>query len=120
MMSRDVADRAGRVVQGEHRAFFYNPMWSLMGDASLGPPGTYYYSGSAPITYFWNTFDQVLLRPSLTKRFVPGDVRVLDVVGGQSLLTGNGVPDKARSDHLPLVATVNLEDLTDAAEESLG
>jgi hypothetical protein len=60
VMSRDIAMKKSRVVQGEKYPFFYNPMWSLFGDASPGPPGTFYYSASTPKTFFWNMFDQVL------------------------------------------------------------
>ncbi len=62
-MSRSIAGRKSRTVLGEVRHFFYNPMWSLLGDYSPGPPGTYFYPSSSPLTLFWNTYDQVLLRP---------------------------------------------------------
>ena len=41
VMDKQVALRPPRVVQGRAWSFFYNPMWSRMGDASAGPPGTY-------------------------------------------------------------------------------
>ena len=59
VMDRRVAARQLRTVQGRERRFFYNPMWNFLGDASAGPPGTYFYNNSAPITHFWHTFDQV-------------------------------------------------------------
>lgn len=106
--SRVVAARGTRVVLDEERLLFYNPMWSMMGDA-VGPPGTYYYASSNPITYFWNTFDQVLLRPELARHFVPGDVVVLSSTGGESLLAPGGFPNRKICDHLPVIGTIRLE-----------
>lgn len=68
VMDRQIALKESRTVQGEKRKFFYNPMWSRLGDASVGPVGTYYHSGGH-VSYFWNTFDQVLLRPNLLQYF---------------------------------------------------
>ncbi|MCX7112587.1 MAG: endonuclease/exonuclease/phosphatase family protein [Proteobacteria bacterium] len=41
-MDRRIAMKGERIIGGKSFPFFYNPMWSLFGDASLGPPGTYY------------------------------------------------------------------------------
>lgn len=117
--SRSVAARKTRLVLGEKRPLFYNPMWSMMGDA-VGPAGTYYYASSNPITYFWNTFDQVLLRPELARHFTPGDVVVASSAGGESLLGAGGFPNKKISDHLPVIATLRLEDVNDVIKESVG
>jgi hypothetical protein len=94
-------------------------MWAMMGDAT-GPAGTYYYGSSNPITYFWNTFDQVLLGPELARNFVPGDVSVASSLDGGSLLAAGGFPDKRVSDHLPVIATLRLEDVNDGNEEPVG
>lgn len=104
VMDRRVASGQARTVQGRSRQFFYNPMWNFMGDASAGPPGTYFYGGSAPVTHFWHTFDQVLIRPELLSNFKDENVSVLTRVGGTSLLDEKGRPDTANaSDHLPLL-----------------
>lgn len=120
VMARSVAAKGDRVVHGEKRAFFYNPMWSYLGDDSEGPPGTFYRTASKPITYHWNMFDQVLLRPSLLSTYVPGDVRILTKAGGISLLTAAGIPQKAISDHLPLMACIASEEESNGIEKSLG
>jgi len=117
--SRAVVARRTRTVLGEERPLLYNPMWAMMGDAT-GPAGTYYYGSSNPITYFWNTFDQVLLGPELARNFLPGDVAVASSVGGGSLLAAGGYPDKKISDHLPVVATLRLEDVSDGDTEPVG
>lgn len=69
VMSRRIAERGARVVQDREYPFFYNPMWGLLGDASPGPPGTYYYPSSEHVVFFWNMFDQVLIRPELLHLF---------------------------------------------------
>ena len=109
LSSRAIASRRTRRVLGEHRPIFYNPMWSMMGDAN-GLPGTYYYPSSDPISYFWNTFDQVLLRPDLALHFDSNDVVVVSSVANGSLLSQAGIPNKQISDHLPIVVTLHLED----------
>ncbi|MBI3268541.1 MAG: hypothetical protein HYZ53_05920 [Planctomycetes bacterium] len=79
-------------------------MWGRMGDESPGPPGSYYYSSGEQATYFWNTFDQVLIRPSLLSRFVNKDLRVLEGDGKRSFLSKGGLPDPSvAGDHLPLL-----------------
>jgi hypothetical protein len=108
VMSRDLITRmrGEREIRATEYQFFYNPMWSVLGDRTPGPPGTYYRASSESVNYFWNTYDQVLLRPGLM-----GDLR--DVIvpttdGVSGLLTRNGLPDStAGSDHLPLVFTLD-------------
>lgn len=104
VMDRQVATARARTVAGQVRQFFYNPMWNFLGDAPTGPPGTYFYSGSAPITHFWHTFDQVLIRPELLTNFRDENVSILTDAGGVSLLDAKGRPNTAiASDHLPLL-----------------
>jgi exonuclease III len=108
VVTRKIATRGDRKVDGLQRAFFYNPMWRFFGERTTGPPGTYYYEKSgAPISYYWNIFDQVLLRPALAPKLI--DVQVLHRSGTQSLLTADGVPDRDNgSDHLPILFTLDL------------
>ncbi len=107
VMDKKIASRQSRVVQTETRKFFYNPMWSRMGDFSPGPPGTYYYQGGH-ISYFWHTFDQVLLRPDLLKYYADDQLKVPIEVGGKNLLSGDKIDSKI-SDHLPIIITLRLE-----------
>ncbi len=59
-------------------------------------------SGSKPVNYFWNMYDQVLVRPALIDHL--SEVRILDHDGTESLLTPGGLPGRADgSDHLPLL-----------------
>ena len=109
VMCRNIAARGARTVQSTQYPFFYNPMWSLFGDASLGPPGTYYRNVSEHVGYFWNMFDQVLIRPELLGRFDNNDLKILDSDGDISFLSKNGLPNKnIASDHLPILFKLNL------------
>jgi endonuclease/exonuclease/phosphatase (EEP) superfamily protein YafD len=109
VMTRSVALRGARTVQGQQYSFFYNPMWNYFGDRSSGPAGTYYVDRSEHISYFWNMFDQVLIRPDLLNAFRNETLSIVTKVGGTTLVTPNGVPDRrVASDHLPLLFQLDL------------
>lgn len=104
VMDRSIAERESRTVQCETRPFFYNPMWSRLGDRSVGPPGTMYYANSKPYALFWETFDQVLVRPALLPYFDDSALRVLTRVGELGIVKSDGTPDpNIGSDHFPIV-----------------
>jgi endonuclease/exonuclease/phosphatase family metal-dependent hydrolase len=104
VMARDVARRGTRTVQGTQYPFVYNPMWSRFGDGSPGPAGTYYHSRSEHRVYFWNMYDQILVRPALLDRFKLDDLLILEHTGEQALLTAAGRPNRrVGSDHLPIL-----------------
>jgi len=97
-----------RTIQEREYAFFYNPMWNLFGDQS-GPAGTYYYRKSVHKIYFWNMFDQVLIRPTLIPNFVHNELEILSSDGVNSLLNASGFPDaKNYSDHLPIKFQISI------------
>ena len=104
VMDRRVAARGARKVNGESRRYFYNPMWKPMGDNSAPALGTFYRAAGSYVHYFWHTFDQVLLRPSLLASFREQDLRIVNAVGARSLLLGSrpGI-DGGISDHLPIL-----------------
>ena len=110
VMDKKIASKVTRKVTGEQRRYFYNPMWSLFGDHSDGPPGTYYYNASSRvINYYWHLYDQVLLRPELIPFFPNEEVRILTSTESASLITNTGIPDKREmSDHLPLIFRLEL------------
>jgi hypothetical protein len=109
VMSRQVASRETRTVQGRKYQFFYNPMWGHFGDARSVTAGSYFYDAREHVNYFWNVFDQVLLRPELAERFDPARLSIVKGVGSLPLVQTNGRPDhKNGSDHLPLVFEVEF------------
>lgn len=106
VMARSIAKSGGRKILGRFYSYFYNPMWGFFGDGNRGPPGTYYYRRSQHVVYFWNLFDQVLIRPELLDKFKNEDLCILDHYGDKSLLSKNGLP--LISDHLPIVFKIDL------------
>lgn len=103
VMARNIAMQSTRTVQGVAYPFFYNPMWSRLGDESVGPSGTYHDSRAEHVNFFWHTFDQVLIRPDLLPVFRNEDLKVLTHDGTEPLISAGGVPDaKLVSDHLPI------------------
>lgn len=108
VMSRAIAQKGQKKVSGlieSQQTFFYNPMWSLFGDGSPGPSGTYYYGSSKQ---YWHLFDQLLIRPDLLNNFKNEDLMILGTVGQTSLLSQQGVPNKNISDHLPILFRLDL------------
>jgi hypothetical protein len=108
VMDKRLVERSARTIQGESWDYFYNPMWSRLGDESEGPSGTYYYSASHLLSYYWNTFDQVLLRPSLLPYYDSKRLSILSQIGDTSLLGSSG-PIASISDHLPIILRLNTE-----------
>lgn len=105
MMARSCTKRRHRGYQGQKFEFYYNPMWSLLGDDSPGPPGTVYdMSNQGP--YGWSMLDQVVLNYSLVSSFE--GVEILTTAGAENLLDKHDRPDKKNlSDHLPIFVTLN-------------
>jgi hypothetical protein len=108
---RRTVSRLSRIVRERQCSYFYNPMWRQFGGVDGAPPfGTYYYQGSTQICYFWNIFDQILLRPAFLEVFKDKDATIVSTIAGTSLLTEDGLPDKGRfSDHLPIIVNINVE-----------
>ena len=88
VMSREVASRQSRTVQGRDYRFFYNPMWNHFGDANSPTAGSYFYNASEHVSYFWNLFDQVLIRPELAAPFDPDSLSIVTSAGSRSLVRG--------------------------------
>lgn len=95
-----IASKEAHKVDGLVRKYFYNPMWSLMGDESGGPPGSYFHQSCEKHVY-WHSFDQVLLRHTMLDKYRQGDVSIIDQIGDQLLLKNNKI-DTDISDHLPI------------------
>jgi hypothetical protein len=108
-MARAQALQGQRTVSGQQYPFFYNPMWGCFGERDETPPGTYFYDSSEHVSYYWNMFDQVLLRPSLVDRLSTTGIEIVTRAGAVSLLSANGRPDKSvGSDHLPILFGLEL------------
>ena len=110
VMTTDTARRGSRKVGGETRAFFYNPMWGCLGDRTPGPPGTYYHDSPGHLPLFWNTFDQVLVRPDLLDVFDAGSLQILERAGEVALRDPrSGRPNhRDASNHLPILFSLRV------------
>ncbi len=112
VMDKNIAKKRSRKVQKQRRFYFYNPMWGLMGDSSPVPSGTYYYPNSRYVNYFWNTFDQVLLRPDLLDAFSKENLAVISKIGGKDLIVNQKISSTS-SDHLPIMISLSIEGMID-------
>lgn len=119
VMARTIARKRSRIVEKVSYPFFYNPMWSHFGDSSHEarppgtpdhePPGTCYYPARESRWYYWNMFDQVLLRPALLPWFKNQDLKILVGDGTISFIDNDGIPDRDNvSDHLPLLFSLDI------------
>lgn len=107
VMDWHVALRNSRKYKNIEYPFFFNPMWFFMGHP-IHKNGTIYYHGSHSISYYWNLYDQVLIRPSLMRRFSHDDLKIVTQAGNASLLTKSKLVNKKFSDHLPLLITLKI------------
>jgi hypothetical protein len=108
VMSKDIALNQTRTVDGDEYHFFYNPMWSFYGDHGKGQVnGTTYNTLSKPLNYFWNIFDQVLIRPDFIQFFDEDKLEILtELDSSHSLLKKSKKIDNSISDHLPISITI--------------
>ena len=107
VMSKTIALNVTRRVSGKDYKMFYNPMWGLWGDNGRGVvPGTLYYNPSKPVQYYWNLFDQVLIRPGVIPFFVDRYLEIVTSSKTKGLLTTNHIIKSAYSDHLPIKFTI--------------
>ena len=96
------AKKGSRIVENEERRFYYNPMWDILGKHS-GIMGTYYCeSDQDDRSFYWYTFDQVLIRPILIDRFVWDEFAVITEISGKTLLQNGKINKNTYSDHLPI------------------
>lgn len=80
----------------------------MLGDSGSSAPATYFYNSGTEVNYFWNTFDQVLLRPSLLSSLSNRGINVATSIGAVTLLNTLGRPDaNTASDHLPVICRLS-------------
>ena len=104
----EVWGKPTRVIDGVEYQKFYNPTWKLFGNRNI-PYTTYHYSKSDTVEYYWNAFDQVMIRPSLMNAFDENLLKIVSETKSHQLIK-NGKPNKSNySDHLPLFCTLKEE-----------
>ena len=103
VMDKTIAMNLRRTVNEREFKMFYNPMWGLLGDNGRSiVSGTHFYNPHRHVQYFWNMFDQVLIRPEVIPYFSDKYLRILTGTKSMSLLTENHTMRTIYSDHLPI------------------
>lgn len=98
--------KEGRKVRGHIYREFYNPMWKFLGREKT-PFGTCFYNRSELVNYFWNIFDQFLIRPELLEALDEDSLHIITNTSKRTLLKEDGKPDnKHYSDHLPIFVRI--------------
>lgn len=108
---RKIANRNGgyRKYEGGKYPYFYNPMWRFLGDYPNKICGTYYFSNSEPISYYWHVFDQVIIRPNILKYFKDEELRIINKSKRRCFITNRGIIDNHISDHLPIYFKIDTK-----------
>lgn len=123
-LSKVIAKSGPREFIKDNYDYFYNPMWSFMGDINyingkLKLPGGYYYKNNDDITQtYWNMFDNVIFRPSLIDEIDLSSISILESSGITGTPTfhsfSNVVSDEYQidrinySDHLPITFKIDI------------
>lgn len=108
-MSAALAKNMYRKVQNLAYEYFYNPMWGLLGDLNSDAAGTYYYSDAQHVSYHWNIFDQVIMRPSVIDNFDKNSLRIIEGYSKKRFTTESNFPNSTKfSDHLPIFFTFKI------------
>lgn len=101
-MSANKAQTIKRVVDGEKKYFYFNPMWKLMGD-NKKVQGTYYNENDQQdLSMFWYSFDEVLIRPYFINKFNWDSFSIIEQTQNSSFLKDDKIDKSQFSDHLPL------------------
>lgn len=97
-----------RKVYEDERYFLYNPTWYLYASSPEKISGSYYYSQSGMVSYYWYMFDQVLISPDLMEKFDMSKFEIL-VSTEKHKFCKNGKPYQEKySDHLPIYFEINF------------
>ncbi len=88
-------------------------MWRFFGDATPGPPGTFFWRPSRHDCRFWYIVDQVLMRPALLPFFADRDLEILTGEGPLSFASPrDGRPNRTvASDHFPVLIRLSYPGL---------
>jgi len=109
--NKEIALTISRNIQKRQYNYFYNPMWNFFGDNSRGKvSGTHFYNTYSHTNYFWNIYDQVMIRPDLLESFEENHLDIISEIGEIELLkyvNGYSRVNKDYSDHLPLKFKLN-------------
>ena len=80
---------------------FYNPTWKFL-SCDAAPYASYYYSNSKLVNYYWNMFDQVVLRAEMIEAFDDDSLTIISRTVSHDLLSNQKPYSDKYSDHLPI------------------
>jgi hypothetical protein len=96
--------------------YFYNPMWSFLGDKCFDKDGikkpfaTYYFDNRTQDSaiIFYNITDGVIMRAGIIDIFDFNSLAIIDKIHDISLVNANFIPNKLYSDHLPIKFSLKI------------
>ena len=97
--SGKIAKKENRIYRDRRRSFYYNPMWNFLGDEKR-PMGSFFYNSPGNEAFYWNTFDQFVVSPSLVDEVRKESIHFVNRFEHIVLENRNGKPKV--SDHFPL------------------
>lgn len=101
-MSASKAMKKSRIVDGEMKYFYFNPIWKLMGDNRI-VQGTYYSNNDQQgKSIFWYSFDQLLIRPYFIEKFNWDYFDIVERTASYQFVRNEVIDKYHYSDHLPL------------------
>ena len=101
-MSEGKARKKFRIVDGELKYFYFNPIWKLMGDHRI-VQGTYYNNyDQQGKSIFWYSFDQLLIRPFFIDKFNWDFFEIVERTESFQFIKNEIIDKNQYSDHLPL------------------
>lgn len=117
-LSKVIAKKEPREFIKDDYDYFYNPMWSFLGDinyqnGNLKLPGGYYFKNNDDVTQtFWNLIDNILIRPNLIDDVDLNSINILETSGVHNFVSQIGEEFKIDrinySDHLPITFKLKI------------
>ncbi len=83
---------------------FYNPMLNYISETEKHYGSYYYHNKNRPI--YWHCLDQIIVRKPLADKIL--NVEYCRKIDKKPLVTKNGIVNERYSDHLPLIAELNI------------
>jgi hypothetical protein len=114
-LSYEIAKGGKRTSHFEKYDYFYNPMWSWLGDREYHSgvqkiPGSFYYKATSDVTQiYWNVFDKVIVRPEIIDSIDYSSLKITEAIPLVALINQDCENKEDNfTDHLPLSFTLNI------------
>ncbi|MDR1923990.1 MAG: hypothetical protein LBQ66_06420 [Planctomycetaceae bacterium] len=96
--SEEIALKEQRQFQMEKYDYFFNPSWKNYSGIGNEVYGTYYHHSPDSDGFYWNNYDQVLLRPAILKKYNYKFTVLHNILNFDLRRKNNGI-----SDHYPIL-----------------